>query len=448
MTVDLIIKNANLYFENRIVKAGIAIEGDKIIKIAKETNLPPASKAIDLEGKLVLPGLIDMHVHLRDEGFSYKEDFYSGTAAAAAGGLTTIVDMPNNQPVTMSLETLRERMKRAKERILVNVAFHSAFPANVEDIVHLVEKGGAIAFKFFMDRKIGGVHPKDDRTLFTYLKTVAKLGVHVAVHAEDFSLIKRKESEVKFLEKEDIEIFLSVHSPEGEAAAIKKISRIAQESSARIHICHLSSFRGLIEVLDSKRKGIQVSCEITPHHLLLTVDDLKSKGKVALVNPPLRSRDDVTSLWKAVHEGKIDVFASDHAPHMLEEKSSSLKGACTGIPGLETMLPLLLTQVNKGYLTLGTLVRMTSERPAQILGLNGRGKITEGGYADLTVIDLSRKFKIDPSSFYSKAKHSPFEGWIVKGKPIKTFVNGCLIMDEGEIVASPGCGKIVKRKKL
>ena len=447
MTVDLVLKDAKVFTPNGIFEAGLAIDGDRIVKVAREANLPPASERMSLDGNLLLPGLVDIHVHLRGQGLSYKEDFYTGTAAAAAGGVTTVADMPNNMPVTMSVETVKERMKAAEGDVVVNVAFYSAFPEKIEEAASIILEGGAVAFKLFMSKKVGGVDPKDSQLLSKAFKEAASLQVPVAVHAEDPNLLEERRAEALRSGKSDVEAYLEVHSPSVEEAAIERAVKLAEEAEARIHICHLSSSRGVRAVSAAKRRGLPVSCEVTPHHLLLTVEDLKSIGAAALVNPPLRSRRDVDSLWRALQAGFIDVFASDHAPHRLEEKSLPIWEAETGIPGLETMLPLLLTQVDRGLLTLGTLVRMASERPAEVLGLEGRGRIVEGGYADLVVVDLSERFRIEPSTFHSKAKYSPFRGWVVKGKPVKTFVNGRLVMDGGEIVAEPGDGRVLRRRR-
>jgi dihydroorotase (multifunctional complex type) len=199
-------------------------------------------------------------------------------------------------------------------------------------------------------------------------------------------------------------------------------------------------------IADQKRSEMPVTCEATPHHLLLTVNDLKEIGALAVTMPPIREKHDSTALWNGIKKGWIDILASDHAPHTLQEKKAKvIWDVKAGIPNLETTLSLMLTQVKHGRLSIGDVVRLMAEKPVEIFKLKSRGSLSEGNNADLTAIDLKEKFRIDAAKFHSKAKYSPFDKWVVEGKPLKTFVNGQLIMDNGEIVAKPGSGKIVRR---
>ena len=446
MPVDMILHNAKIYTHGRIVEAGLAIDDGRILKIAKETNLPPASTKMNLKGHVTLPGLIDPHVHLRNQQLAYKEDFSSGTAAAAAGGVTLTIDMPNNKPVTMDSISLRERMKLAERRAVVNVAFYSAFPQKLEEVPSII-KEGAMAFKLYMSEKIGGLDVDDDKLLLQAFNKVAKMGVPVAVHAEDRKILETKRREMEKTGRKDVEAYSKARPPEAEAQAIRRIAQLAKKSGVQVHFCHVSSAIGLNAFLTAKKDGFPVTCEVTPHHLLLSSEHLKRYRTLALTNPPLRTRKDVIALWSALKQGFIDALASDHAPHTVEEKEvESVWDAKPGIPGLETTLPLLLTEVSEGRLTIADLVRLTSEKPAEIFNLRNRGCLEEGNWADIVVVDINRKYKIDSSNFYSKAKYSPFDGWSVKGKPVKTFVNGQLVMDEGEIVAKPGTSQIVRWK--
>ena len=392
---------------------------------------------------MVLPGLIDSHVHLRGQRLAYKEDFFTGTAAAASGGVSLVIDMPNNRPVTMSSSVLRERMDETERRAVVNVAFFSAFPEKIEEMRGIVREG-ARAFKLYMHKKIGGLDPDDDDALVEAFGEADRIGVPVSVHAEDGGSI---ESALKSIGREtrSPDAYLRAYFPDAEVKAMSRVVGIAEKSGARTHVCHLSTKGGVGIVSSAKGSGLQVTCEVTPHHLLLSSRRLKDLGSVALTDPPLRSDEDIRSLWSAVQAGVIDILVSDHAPHVWEEKvGSSISEVAPGIAGVETLLPLMLTQVSEGRLSLSTLVRMTSERPADIFGLRNRGRLKEGCYADLVVVDLKEQWRIDSSRFLSKAKFSPFDGWEVTGRAKKTFVNGSLVMDESEILAKPGDGWVIR----
>jgi dihydroorotase len=443
LPVDAVLNNAKIFTRGSIVEAGIAIDKGKIVKIAKDTNLPPASTKINLKGHIMLPGLIDPHVHLRDQQLAYKEDFFTGTSAAAAGGVTLVVDMPNNKPVTMDSFSLKERMKLAEKQVLVNVAFNVAFPKRVEEIAEVI-KAGAVGFKVYLSSRIGGIDVDDDEVLVAAFREAAAKGVPVAVHAEDRKIIEEQKREMETAKRNDTEAYVKAHPPEAEAQSIQRIIQLVKKSDVHVHFCHLSSALGLNAVLMAKKADLPVTCEVTPHNLLLSSEQYRRSGFFALTDPPLRTQEDVSALWGALKRGFIDVIASDHAPHAFEEKNvDSVWKAKTGVPGLETTLSLLLTQVNEGRLSLAELVRRTAEEPAKIFHLSKRGFLEEGNWADFVVVDVKREYEIDSSVFLSRAKYSPFDGMRVKGKAMKTFVNGRLVMDEGEIIAEAGTGEVV-----
>jgi len=445
LPVDAVLNDAKIFTRGSIVEAGIAIDKGKIVKIAKDTNLPPASKKINLKGHILLPGLIDCHVHLRDQQLAYKEDFLTGTAAAAAGGVTLVVDMPNNKPVTMDSFSLKERMKLAEKQVLINVAFNAAFPKRVEEIAEVV-KAGAVGFKVYLSNRIGGIDIDDDKLLIAAFREAAAKGVPVAVHAEDRKILEDRKREMEMAGLNDTQAYVKAHPPEAEAQSIQRIIQLVKKSGVQVHFCHISSALGLNAVLMAKKAGLPVTCEVTPHNLLLSSERYRRSGFFSLTDPPLRTREDVSALWSALKRGFIDVIASDHAPHAFEEKNvDSVWEAKPGVPGLETTLSLLLTQVNEGRLSLAELVRLTAEEPAKIFRLSERGFLEEGKWADLVVVDMKREYEIESSDFLSKARYSPFDGMHVKGKAVKTFVNGRLVMDEGEIIAEAGAGEVVGR---
>ncbi|HMK95306.1 MAG TPA: dihydroorotase family protein [Candidatus Limnocylindrales bacterium] len=445
MIVDSVLTNAKAYFNGQILDCSIAIEEGKIFKIGKETQMPNADQKTSLKSLLVLPGLIDEHVHLRDEGKAYKEDFQTGTAAAAAGGFATVLDMPNNEPVTMSVATLRNRMALAQRKILVNVGFYSEFPKKLGETKDIVSEG-AVGFKLFMGSQIGGLNVDDDEDLQDAFNEVAPLNVPVALHAEDKALLTTNEEKLRQANKSSIAAFQQAHSEAVEVKAIERALKIGASTDLHLHFCHVTTAAGLNAIAEVRKTGRKVTCEVTLNHLLLSTDDLDHYGQLLIMAPPLRSKDQVEALWKGLERGWVDALASDHAPHALSEKSaSSIWDVKVGLPGLETTLPLVLTLVRKNRLSLSRAVELLAEKPAEIYGLYDRGRLEQGKNADLTVVDFNCKFTIDASKFKSKAKYSPYDGWEVHGKPVKTFVDGLLVFDEGEIVAKAGSGSVVRR---
>lgn len=445
MIVDSVLLNAKAYLKEwgQIVDCCIAIEEGKIYKIGKETNMPKADEKTDLRGFMVLPGLIDEHVHLRDEGRAYKEDFASGTAAAAAGGFTSVLDMPNNDPVTMSAKRLEDRMMLAERRLLVNVGFYSELPATLPEFKEIAD-AGAVAFKLFLNGQTGGVNIDDDVALEEAFKAAADAKRLVAVHAEDHTMIAATEEKLKMAKKVAPVEFLRAHSEEAELRAVQRVLRLTQKTEAHLHFCHISTREALKEIVQAKKEKRRVTCEVTPNHLMLTDDEVSQSGGLAIMAPPLRNRLQVNALWKALADGTVDCLGSDHAPHTLEEKlTSSVWEVKPGIPGLEVTLPLMLTMVQKSRISLNRIVALLAEKPAELYGLTDRGQLKAGLNADLTIVSF-KPFKIDASKFKSKAKFSPYNGWEVYGRPVKTIVNGILVYDDGDIVAKGGVGAVVR----
>jgi dihydroorotase-like cyclic amidohydrolase len=249
--VDSVFTNAKAYFKGQVVECSIAVEEGKIFKVGKETQMPNADEKVNLRGSLVLPGLIDAHVHLRDQGKAYKEDFLSGTSAAAAGGFTTVLDMPNNEPVTMSKKALLNRMKLAATRVLVNVGFYSEFPTELAEIEGLVSEG-AVGFKLFMGCQIGGLNIDSDEQLKLAFVEAGKLGVRVAVHAEDKALLDANEQSLKHGKREDLNAFLLAHTEEVEAKAIKRLLKVSDGTGVHLQFCHISSQEGLTAISEAK----------------------------------------------------------------------------------------------------------------------------------------------------------------------------------------------------
>ncbi|MGD6807310.1 MAG: dihydroorotase [Candidatus Bathyarchaeia archaeon] len=443
MIVDSVFLNAKAYLKGQIVDCCIAIEEGKIEKIGRETHMPQADQKTDLHNLLVLPGLIDEHVHLRDEERAYKEDFVSGTASAAAGGFTTVLDMPNNDPVTMSVARLQNRMELAKRRIYVNVGFYSALPKTLSEIKDIASEG-AIGFKLFMGTPIGGVNVDDDAALKEALKAVADSKLPLAVHAEDRQMLAASEEQLKKAKKEALSDYMRAHAEAVEVKAVQRILKISEVTDVHLNFCHTSTADGLAAISEAKKAGRKVTCEVTPNHLMLSSEELQRYRSMVIIAPPLRSRTQMDALWRGLNDGAVDTLGSDHAPHTIEEKmSGSVWDVKPGIPGLEVTLPLMLTMVKKNKLSINQLVSLLAEKPAEIFGLTNRARLEEGRAADITIVDYS-PFNIDASKFKSKAKFSPYNGWEVWGKAVKTVVNGEVVYEDGEVIAKGGVGLIVR----
>nr|MDO8134334.1 dihydroorotase family protein [Candidatus Njordarchaeum guaymaensis] len=437
---ELRITNSKILVGDNLVEAGVAISEGRIVKVAKEPHLPPADKTINSQSMLMIPGVVDAHVHLRDMNLSYKEDFSSGTEAAVSGGVTTVLDMPNTSPPTANAERLKEKMCKATNMVYSNVGFFGALPMDPSETCKMIDEG-VIGFKLYLNDP--QYELQYDKTLpANLLKPVLFSGFPLAVHAEFPQ--KQEEEMGSTSTKSEIGSFLRAHDPRMETGAVSMCVRTARKLGVQIHVCHLSTESGLSIIRREKVAGTPVTAETTPHHLLLSEKQLHDFGSYAKMVPPLRTLRDASSLMKGLRTGTVDIIASDHAPHTNEEKEGGFTVAPSGIPGLETMLSLILTEMSEGRITLRRLVETMSQNPSKIFGLKRIGKIAEGYDADIVVVDLRKEKIIRARDFHSKAKYTPFEGRKVKGVPVMTIVNGLPVMQDGEIIENPGVGKIAK----
>ena len=399
----------------------ILIDDDKIVEVI------PCSQAdfdqtIDIKGNLVIPGVIDPHVHVRDLQQAYKEDWKTASMAALAGGVTTIFDMPNTIPATINLENLNIKREAAK-KASVNYKFHiGATNFNLKNIEEILgeEPSDIAGIKVFLAGSSSNETVTNEDVLKQIFMIAKKYDKVVVVHTELQEYIDIWKQRLPY------DSVLKHNAIRNRQCAIKGtelILKLSEEIGNKIYIAHVSTAEE-IEMIKKYKLNNQVFCEVTPHHFLLNESILKKVGNFGKVNPSLRSEKDNQALWDAILDGTVDTIGTDHAPHTIEEKQQEYENAPSGFPGLETCLPLLLNEVNEGNLKLEKLVELTSKNPAKIFNLEKRGEIKIGNYADLTVIDMNKKWKIDASNFYTKAKYSPFDGMEVTGKIIMTFVCG------------------------
>jgi dihydroorotase len=431
---SLLIRDAHIWTANHTIRGSILIENGRIKRIARKIR-ERADEEILAQGLVALPGLVDAHVHLRDMRLSYKEDFTSGTAAAAAGGFTTVLDMPNTLPPTDSAQRLREKAGQASRKILVNIGFHTAAVGDLS-AVKAMKTAGAFSMKLYLPKPIAPLDVGDDHTILEVLKAAEEASLPVTVHAEDSAQIEATRKTRTFTEL--------VRSRRGnaETSAVTRILRLQSQIGCRVHFCHVT-LPSSVSAIGSWPSG-RVSSEVTPHHTLLSEDSVKELGWKAWMVPPLRPRQVRNKLFRAMATGKATIIATDHAPHTIREKQQPPRKCPPGIPGLETAMPLMLTMVNKGKVSLGRLVSLLSANPAKVFGLGSKGRLENGADADLVLVDMKRGGRVDSEKFLSKAHYSPFEGWKTKGAVHTTVVNGRVIYGNGEILGKAGDGKILR----
>jgi dihydroorotase len=429
--LDICITNCKLDIGTEEVCLGI--EDGKIVSIKK---LPTdASLTIDVNGKLVLPGLIDAHVHFRDPGLTKKEDFLSGSAAAAAGGFTTVIDMPNTIPPTSTPRDIMEKRSIALTKSLVDFGLH----VGVADPSHIKEltKYQPASFKIFMDLVdhdfLIEAFSKINEVQDNLLNGIPSHPL-ISLHAEDPDVVKHCTNKMK-KEGSDPELYAQARPPQAEIEAIQKAILLSKKFNQKIHFCHVSTQKSLKIINQAKKDGLTVTSEITPHHLFLNSSYLRKYGNLAKTNPPLRDEKNRLIMDNLP---QIDIIGTDHAPHTLQEKKKDVWNAPPGIPGLETTLPLMLTQLNREKISVEDIKRLLCENPAKIFNIPNKGFIREGMDADLVVVDLKKEYVIDPANFQSKANYSPFEGFHVQGVPVMTLVRGQKVMEEGHILKNQG----------
>jgi len=426
--------------DDELTTANILIEDSSIQKISK---LPPSNRPdtkIDASRLIAIPGLIDVHVHLRDMELAHKETFETGTQAAAAGGFTTVLDMPNTKPPTINRDRLAEKISKAKGRIYSNVGFQAAL---VEDPAELraMSKEGAIAFKLYLNKALETFDAADDNSLRKALDAARDARAMVTVHAEDGVAIHAIQEKSRAEGRGSVRDFLEAHKPEFEVSAVRRILELSKNHALRVHICHISTPEGVRLV---RKNGI-ATCEATAHHLLANDRIFLKQGTRAICVPPIRREAYRRKLWSMFAKGWVDILASDHAPHTLEEKTkTNAWEAAPGLPGLETTLPVMHTQVARNAISLRRLVDATATLPAKIFGLHRKGRLAVGFDADIVLLDPKAKIKIEPSNFFSMAKYSPFAGMRCVGRAAYTIVNGSIVAEGGRIIG-PAAGSIVRR---
>jgi len=419
MKADLALKNCRIWRKKSLTKTGLVIDKGKIISMTK-SRLPPSNKRINCKGAIILPGLIDVHVHFREPGLSYKEDWSTGSRAAAKGGITYVMDMPNTEPPTITLRDLFDKKQLAK-RSVVNFGLYAGISQkNLNDLKELSKQ--AIAFKLYMGKSTGDLALTDISLQLKAFTNVAKTKKVLCVHAENEKMTRYFYKDSK--KETDPLAFARSRPPEAEVLAINDAIELAKQTNVKLHICHLTTKDGLSLIKKAKKNKVDVTCETCPHYLFMTEEAFREKRTLVKMSPPLRTEKDQKALWKGIKSGKIDILSSDHAPHTLQEKYQNIWFAPSGVPGVETSLQLMLNAVNRRMIKLEKVVELMHDNPVKRFGLDNYGDIEVGNTANLTVIDLKKEWEISREDLLTKCGWSPYEGWEGKGMPIMTIVNG------------------------
>jgi dihydroorotase len=424
-----LLKNAKvLDGKNQLIQKDILIVENVIKKI--DENLPVEDhEVLEVNGKLVTPGFVDLHVHLREPGGEHKETIATGTKAAVKGGYTTLAAMPNTRPVPDTSETIELVQKKIEETANCRVLPYASITIRqigkeMTDFHALLNKG---AFAFTDD----GVGVQSAGMMLSAMKEASKQSAVIVAHCEDNTLLTKGAAfhEGDFTEKEGLPGIPSV----SESVHIARDVLLAEAADARYHVCHVSTKESVRVIRNAKQAGIKVSAEVTPHHLILCDKDIKSNNTHFKMNPPLRSAADREALIQGLKEGTLDFIATDHAPHSVEEKNQSVDLAPFGIVGLETAFPLLYTElvIKEKRLTLQELVDMMTRKPSETFELP-YGSLSEGAPADITIVDLEHEEAINAEKFVSKGKNTPFNGWVCKGWPVATIFDGKLVYQKEE----------------
>lgn len=451
MGVDLIVKNGTVVTPLTSLRGHVLVRDGKILEVAVRDDLPSAREVVDATGLHVLPGLIDPHVHFRVPGLEYKEDFETGSRAAAAGGITTVLDMPNVVPPTATVEAFHLKLERIRGRAYVDYGLYAVLVEGNGDQVFPLADAGVCGYKVFLGETVGRIPAPPDGELLDVWRRVAQTGLRSGVHAEHAGIVRHWERKLRAQGRTDPLAHVESRPSVAEAEAISRAILFARETGVRLMIHHMSCSEGVLLVRRGKDDGVDVMAETAPHYLLLEAEDMVRRGLGSLmkINPPVRSRGHGEALWRGIQEGVIEVLGTDHSPHTPEEKKAhdplgDIWEALPGWPGVETGVPLMLTQVNAGRMTLNQYVKLQSEAPARAWNLWPRkGHVGRGADADLTIVDMRREAVIDKDRLHSKSKVTPFHGIRVVGVPVYTIVRGRVVMWEGRIDGPPG-GELVR----
>jgi len=424
-TADMILKGGIVVNHAGVGQRDVAISAGRIAGLGS-FGAEQGGEVIDCRGLHILPGVIDSQVHMREPGAEHKEDLETGGRAAVMGGVTGVFEMPNTKPSTVTADALADKVRRATNRMYCDFAFYvGGTRENTHELDEIERLPGCAGIKVFMGSSTGELLVEDDEGIANILNQIHR---RAAFHSEDEYRLAARNGEQR---KGDPSSHPVWRDEEAARLCTERLLRLARQAGKRIHVLHVSSADEL--PLLAANKDI-ASVEMTPHHLTFSADDYSRLGTLLQMNPPVRDAGHRERLWQALASGITDVLGSDHSPHTLEEKQKPYPQSPSGMPGVQTLVPIMLDWVNKGRLTIERLVDLTSHGPARIFGIGGKGRIAEGYDADLTIVDLKRRGELTNGWIESRCKWTAYDGMTVTGWPVGTLVRGRRVMWNGEII--------------
>jgi dihydroorotase len=446
MLCDLLIAGGTVVNETGRFRADVAVKDGFIVFVGHPDFAPRATRTLDAGGKYVIPGAIDVHTHIREPGMTQKEDWTTGTRAAAAGGVTTLFDMPNTDPPVWSLDALAIKREAAERQAHVNFGLHGLLDERSLDALPALAEAGVIGFKLFLGNTTGNLPAPNDGAVLEGFEILAELGLRCSIHAENSPMLFWRENRMKAAGRDDAFAHLAARA---DIVALESLNRsivLSEWTGARIHIVHESCMRSIPVIRDAKARGVPMTVETGPQYVLLAAEDLTGdKARIARLNPPIREGAQREPIFQALLDGTIDMLGTDHAPHAMAEKqqASFWDNAC-GFPGVETSMRLMLTQVHQGRMTMEHYVRMASAAPARAFGLYPRkGVIQPGADADIAVVDPAKRDTIRGADLHSlRSRFTPYEGMETVGAPVATIVRGRIVMEGGAVLDAPGWGRM------
>lgn len=455
---DLVIKNAKIYTNQTIFEGAVAVIDGVITSVCTNDEAPEAETVIDAKGRYLFPGMIEPHIHVREPGRPDRGTFFTETMAAAAGGVTTILEHPIAKPPQYSKEILQNRINDASDKCVVDFAFYGAAGSKHPDKIQEMGETGIVAFKTFLhdapegrDEEFMGLTMANDGEMYFGFREVAKTGKLCAIHAENNDIIAKMIREFR-KEGKVSPIYHCLSRPKfAEYETVNKLLMIARDCGVKLIFCHMSTPESMELIKKAKQDGLEVYMETCPQYLLLTEEDVVKHGAYAKCNPPLRKKEDVDALWSYINDGSLDFIGSDHATYTVAEKESGKDDifvAPSGFLGVDLRLPLMLNAVNENRVTLERVVDLLSTNVAKSFGLYPKkGVINAGSDADFVLVDMNEEFIVEQDKNYSQSKAiaKVYDGWKLKGKPIMTMMRGRVVMNDGIVdEESKGWGQLIE----